>query len=138
MAGQACWHHRPVLPAAPDAARATACLQQGGLEDLGDRLPSELSGGQQQRVAIARALANNPPALVADEPTGNLDSKRASQVFDVLEELVRRGKTVIYLTHDRDLAARASDFIRLLDGRVVSRSESLGLAAETVRAEATP
>ena len=78
------------------------------------RLPSALSGGQQQRVAIARALANDPPVLVADEPTGNLDSKTAAQVFALLEELTQRGKTVIYVTHDpragrpRHLAHRAT------------------------------
>ncbi len=83
------------------------------------RLPSELSGGQQQRVAVARALANDPPVVVADEPTGNLDSKTAAQVFALLEELVSRGKTVVYVTHDPRLAALASARVELLDGRIV-------------------
>jgi putative ABC transport system ATP-binding protein len=99
-------------------ARVQACLTQVGLQDYGRRLPNQLSGGQQQRVAVARALANDPPVLVADEPTGNLDSKTAHQVFDLLQELTERGKSVIYVTHDRELAARASDRIDLLDGRI--------------------
>ena len=97
-----------------------ACLTQVELQDFGRRLPNQLSGGQQQRVAVARALANDPPVLVADEPTGNLDSKTAHQVFDLLQELTERGKSVIYVTHDRELAAHATDRIDLLDGRIVS------------------
>jgi len=99
--------------------RALACLEAVDLREYANRLPSELSGGQQQRVAIARALANDPPALVADEPTGNLDSKTAHAVFDTLAALPARGKTVIYVTHDRELAARADRRIALLDGRIV-------------------
>lgn len=99
--------------------RAEECLRMVDLADYAKRLPAELSGGQQQRVAIARALANNPPLLVADEPTGNLDSKSAHQVFDLLKTLTEQGKTVIYVTHDRELAARADSGIALLDGRLV-------------------
>jgi len=106
-------------------ARIQAALTDVGLADYGRRLPSQLSGGQQQRVAIARALANDPPVLVADEPTGNLDSKTAHQVFDLLQELTERGKSVIYVTHDRDLAARATHRIDLLDGHIVSASSGL-------------
>jgi putative ABC transport system ATP-binding protein len=98
---------------------AGTCLEQVGLGEYRRRLPSELSGGQQQRVAIARALANDPPALVADEPTGNLDSKTAHQIFDTLVALTEHGKTVIYVTHDRELAARSGARIELLDGRIV-------------------
>jgi putative ABC transport system ATP-binding protein len=90
-----------------------------GLAEQADRLPSELSGGQQQRVAIARALANDPPVLVADEPTGNLDSKTAGHIFDLLQSLTTQGKTVIYVTHDRQLAARATARVELIDGRLV-------------------
>jgi ABC-type lipoprotein export system ATPase subunit len=100
-------------------ARAHACLADVGLAEYAKRLPSELSGGQQQRVAIARALANNAPVLVADEPTGNLDSKTAVQVFDLLAQLTQQGKTVIYVTHDPQLADRATARIDLLDGRIV-------------------
>ena len=102
--------------------RALACLELAGIKELAQRLPSELSGGEQQRVAIARALANDPPVLVADEPTGNLDSHTAHLVFDTLAGLTQQGKTVIYVTHDRDLAARASARIELLDGHVIAAS----------------
>ena len=111
-----------ILPRRQWQERALECLQLVGLENYTRRLPGELSGGQQQRVAIARALANDPPVLVADEPTGNLDSKTAVQVFDLLESLTQRGKTIIYVTHDRNLAERAFDRIDLLDGRIVSRN----------------
>ncbi|HEY6412030.1 MAG TPA: ATP-binding cassette domain-containing protein, partial [Ktedonobacteraceae bacterium] len=89
-----------------------------GIRDLVNRLPGQLSGGQQQRVAIARALANNPPVIVADEPTGNLDSHSAQQVFETLAALTQQGKTVIYVTHDPQLAALATARIELLDGRI--------------------
>jgi ABC-type lipoprotein export system ATPase subunit len=107
--------------------RAKECLALVGLENLGKRLPSELSGGQQQRVAIARALANNPSVLIADEPTGNLDSQTALQVFTLLEELTQQEKTVIYVTHDRDLAARATARVDLLDGCVVNQNKAVHL-----------
>jgi ABC-type lipoprotein export system ATPase subunit len=119
--------------------RSAECLRLVGLADYRRRLPSELSGGQQQRVAIARALANDPPVVVADEPTGNLDSTTAHQVFEVLASLSSRGKTVIYVTHDRDLAARSSAGVELLDGRIVERRGvlSLGQGAETGTAGAS-
>src|SRR5207253_322210 len=79
--------------------RAMACLELAHIKDLAHRLPSEPSGGEQQRVAIARAIANNPPVIVADEPTGNLDSHTAHQVFDTLAGLTQHSKTVIYVTH---------------------------------------
>jgi ABC-type lipoprotein export system ATPase subunit len=116
--------------------RSMECLQLVGLENYANRLPSELSGGQQQRVAIARALANDPPVLIADEPTGNLDSKTAVQVFGLLEALTQRGKTVIYVTHDRDLAARATHRISLLDGRILSHTGELRLAQMEANREA--
>jgi ABC-type lipoprotein export system ATPase subunit len=112
------------LPGRKWRERALACLDLVGLKEYARRLPSELSGGQQQRVAIARALANDPPVLVADEPTGNLDSKTAHAVFDTLAGLTERGKTVIYVTHDRELAARADARIELLDGRIVDLTPS--------------
>jgi ABC-type lipoprotein export system ATPase subunit len=117
--------------------RAATCLELVDLADYRKRLPSELSGGQQQRVAIARALANDPPVLVADEPTGNLDSTMAHQVFEALAGLTSRGKTVIYVTHDHDLAARSSDGIELLDGRIVRRQgkEPLVLEQQTGSAD---
>jgi putative ABC transport system ATP-binding protein len=116
-------------------ARARSCLEMVSLGAFGSRLPSELSGGQQQRVAIARALANDPPVLVADEPTGNLDSRTAHAVFDTLADLVRAGKTVIYVTHDVALAERADARIALLDGRIVAQ---YGASALNAAREARP
>jgi putative ABC transport system ATP-binding protein len=101
--------------------RAMTCLDLAHISDLAHRLPSELSGGEQQRVAIARALANDPPVIVADEPTGNLDSKTAQTVFATLASLKQQGKTVIFVTHARELAAQANAHLELLDGRIVGR-----------------
>lgn len=88
--------------------RAMHLLEQVDMTENAHKLPSAISGGQQQRVAIARALANDPPVLVADEPTGNLDSKTANQIFALFEDLVKAGKTILMVTHDTDLAKRAS------------------------------
>jgi ABC-type lipoprotein export system ATPase subunit len=106
------------LPRRQWRERALACLETVGIRDLANRLPGQLSGGQQQRVAIARSLANNPPVIVADEPTGNLDSHSAQQVFETLAALTQQGKTVIYVTHDPQLAGLATARIELLDGRI--------------------
>src|SRR5262249_51068352 len=125
------------LPRRQGRPRALACLDTVGLADYTRRLPSELSGGQQQRVAIARALANDPPVLVADEPTGNLDSQTAHQVFDVLAALTDRDKTVIYVTHDRALAARATARIELLDGRIVAAHGAHAVVADIPSVEAS-
>ena len=95
-------------------------LELVGLGDKLDRVPSELSGGEQQRVAIARAIACDPGLLVGDEPTGNLDSETALLMFELLSDLNRRGMTVLYVTHDKELAARAPRIIEIRDGRVVS------------------
>jgi len=97
---------------------ATHNLELVGLGDKLDSVPAELSGGEQQRVAIARAIACDPLLLVGDEPTGNLDSETASQMFDLLAELNSRGTTVLYVTHDPGLAARAHRMITIRDGRV--------------------
>ena len=99
--------------------RAMHCLAMASVQERAHRLPGALSGGEQQRVAIARALANDPPVVIADEPTGNLDSHTAQQVFDTLAGLTAQGKTVIYVTHDPRLAARASARIELLDGQII-------------------
>jgi putative ABC transport system ATP-binding protein len=112
-----------VVPRGEWRPRAAACLADVGLASLGRRLPSELSGGEQQRVAIARAVANDPPLIVADEPTGNLDSTNAEAVFGLLQGLLDRGKTVVYVTHDGQLAARASASIDLRDGQIIARRE---------------
>ena len=99
--------------------RAMHLLELVGVADQADKLPSTLSGGQQQRVAIARAMANDPPILAADEPTGNLDSKTAESVFGLFETLVAQGKTILMVTHDRDLARRATRTVILSDGAVI-------------------
>jgi putative ABC transport system ATP-binding protein len=91
-----------------------------GLGAKADHVPAELSGGEQQRVAIARALAADPKLIVGDEPTGNLDSVTAGEMFDLFERLNAEGKTVVYVTHDRDLAAQAHRTISIRDGLVVS------------------
>jgi putative ABC transport system ATP-binding protein len=98
--------------------KAMHLLEQVGIAEHAHKLPSELSGGEQQRAAIARALANDPPLVVADEPTGNLDTSTASEVFVLFEELVSAGKTLMVVTHDRSLSARTERVIHLLDGRI--------------------
>lgn len=100
--------------------RALHLLSQVEMAEQADKLPSEVSGGQQQRVAIARALANDPPIIVADEPTGNLDSKTADAVFSLFEELVDGGKTILMVTHDDDLASRVTRAVTIADGRIAS------------------
>jgi len=100
--------------------RALHLLEQVDIGEHADKLPSAVSGGQRQRVAIARALANDPAFLAADEPTGNLDSKTAAAVFAVFEQLADEGKTILMVTHDRELAARAQRIVRLADGEIVS------------------
>jgi putative ABC transport system ATP-binding protein len=99
--------------------RALYLLEQVGMADCAYKLPSATSGGQQQRVAIARALANDPPIIVADEPTGNLDSKTALAVFDLFQSLVDKGKTFVMVTHDRDLASRVTRTVSIADGEIV-------------------
>ena len=100
--------------------RAIYLLKQVELAQHADKLPSALSGGEQQRVAIARAMANDPPILVADEPTGNLDSQTAEAMMQLFEKLVAQGKTILMVTHELDLARRASRIITLADGEIVA------------------
>jgi putative ABC transport system ATP-binding protein len=95
-------------------------LELVGLGDKLDNLPSELSGGEQQRVAIARALANDPQIIIGDEPTGNLDSKTEALMFELLKKLNKRGKTIIYVTHSKELAEKAGRKIVILDGRIAN------------------
>jgi putative ABC transport system ATP-binding protein len=98
--------------------KAMRLLERVGIADQAHKLPSALSGGQQQRAAIARALANDPPLVVADEPTGNLDSSASEGVFALFESLVAQGKTLLMVTHDASLSARTGRVIHLLDGRL--------------------
>ena len=97
---------------------AVESLKAVGLEHRMDHKPSEMSGGQQQRVAIARAIAARPPVILADEPTGNLDSRSTQEIMEVLKELHRSGRTVILITHDDEIAAQVNRVIRIKDGKV--------------------
>ena len=97
---------------------ADAVLKTVGLEGKEDRLPSKLSGGEAQRVAIARAIVNEPPILLADEPTGNLDTHHGQEIMELLKSLNRGGQTIVMVTHDDGMAAHADRTIRLLDGRI--------------------
>jgi putative ABC transport system ATP-binding protein len=99
--------------------RALELLRMVELEDHAYKLPSAISGGQQQRVAIARALANDPPIILADEPTGRLDSMTAETIFQIFERLISQGKTILMVTHDRSLAQRVSRILHLVDGQIV-------------------
>lgn len=110
-------------------ARAMTLLEQVGMADQAYKLPGAVSGGQAQRVAIARALANDPPLLVADEPTGSLDSQNAEIVIALFESLAAEGKTVLMVTHDNSLALRASRAILVADGRILSESVRVALPA---------
>jgi putative ABC transport system ATP-binding protein len=98
--------------------RAMRLLETVGLSSQAHKLPGAVSGGQQQRAAIARALANDPPLLVADEPTGNLDQASAHSVFDLFQKLIAGGKTILMVTHDKELADQAPRKIEILDGRI--------------------
>jgi putative ABC transport system ATP-binding protein len=100
--------------------RGLKLLEQMDIAEHAHKLPSAVSGGQQQRIAIARAMANDPPILVADEPTGSLDSATTQAVLRVFENLVSQGKTVLLVTHDRDLTSRAGRTITLADGEVAA------------------
>lgn len=97
---------------------AVQLLERVGLQEHADKLPSEVSGGQRQRVAIARALANDPMLIAADEPTGNLDSRTANDLFQVFAQLVDEGKTILMVTHDRELAARTGRIVHMADGAI--------------------
>lgn len=104
--------------------RALHLLEKVGIVDQADKLPADLSGGQQQRAAIARALANNPQLLVADEPTGNLDSQTTDAVMRLFADLSAEGKTVVMVTHERDLAHFFNCFITLVDGKIAANGAS--------------
>ena len=126
-----------VIPARDRQARARELLARVGVADQADKLPATLSGGQQQRVAIARALANDPPLVVADEPTGNLDSRTAEQVMALLASLGELGKTVLVVTHERELRQHFRRMIQLVDGRVVADSVLSPMASSSTEARCT-
>ncbi|NMD68952.1 ABC transporter ATP-binding protein [Bacillus sp. DNRA2] len=100
-----------------------SALEKVGLDSRASHRPTELSGGQQQRVAIARALAGNPPLLLADEPTGALDSKTGAEVLKLMKELNKQGHTIVLITHDMDIAKQAKRIIRIHDGKILAREE---------------
>lgn len=110
--------------------RAMHLLETVDLADQAEKLPSMVSGGQQQRAAIARALANDPPLLVADEPTGNLDTRTAGDVFELFSKLVDQGKTMIMVTHDKELAKRVPRVVEITNGKI-TRDEFVGGATWT-------
>jgi len=126
------------LPAAERHRRAAARLARVGLGDRGGHLPSQLSGGQQQRVAIARALVSDPALILADEPTGALDSRTSLEIMALLQELNRGGITIVVVTHERDIAAYAGRLIGFRDGRVLSdeRQAPRYAAADLARLDA--
>ena len=107
-----------IIPTTKRRARALELLEQVGITDQADKLPTALSGGQQQRAAIARALANDPPILMADEPTGNLDEATRSSVLELFAKLNAEGHTVIVVTHERDISRYTDRQVTLVDGRV--------------------
>jgi putative ABC transport system ATP-binding protein len=107
--------------------RAMELLELVEMPEQAHKLPSAVSGGQQQRAAIARALANDPAIIMADEPTGNLDTKTAKAMFDLFEDLTRKGKTIVMVTHDPSLAKRVSRTVTLEDGEIVHDTEASGM-----------
>ena len=106
------------VPRAERQKRVKAALERVGLIHRAKHLPTELSGGQQQRVAIARALVTNPSLILADEPTGNLDSKTSKEIMDIFHELHAQGNTIVLITHDNDVAKQAERAIHILDGQI--------------------
>jgi putative ABC transport system ATP-binding protein len=125
-------------PAAERHKRAMRALERVGLKGREDHHPNQLSGGQQQRVAIARALVTDAPVIMADEPTGNLDTKTSYEVMTILQGLVKEGKTVILVTHETDIAAYASRVITLRDGLMLSDRQQEPLDAAAAAAAAKP
>ena len=125
----------PLIYRGVDAAKrrilAEEALMRVGLEDRIHHKPKELSGGQQQRVAIARALSSKPPLILADEPTGNLDSKSGVEVMKMLKEIHQEGNTIVLITHDSDVAKQAERVVRIADGQITSDTA----ASEDVRCE---
>jgi putative ABC transport system ATP-binding protein len=113
--------------------RAIHLLDQVEMADQADKLPSEVSGGQQQRAAIARALANDPPLLVADEPTGNLDTKTADAVFQLFQRQIDQGKTIVMVTHEMEFAKRVTRTVTIADGEIIG--DGLHIVEEGIPAE---
>ena len=118
------------IPARERRDRAQRLLERVGISDQADKLPATLSGGQQQRAAIARALANDPPLILADEPTGNLDSATAEAVLGLFAEVNAEGRTIVVVTHERDIRSIVGREVTLVDGRIVAEEDQhAGLSA---------
>jgi putative ABC transport system ATP-binding protein len=117
------------MPPAERRARAVRALQKVGLGDRLDHRPNQLSGGQRQRVAVARALVGEPSILLADEPTGNLDSRTSAEIMALFDDLHAQGQTVVVITHEPDIAAHCRRTIRVLDGRIVEDAQNPARAA---------
>ncbi|HEY3273234.1 MAG TPA: ABC transporter ATP-binding protein [Methanocella sp.] len=115
-------------PAGERKARALRLLEQVDMARHADKMPTALSGGERQRVAIARALANDPQLIVADEPTGNLDSKAADSIYRLFDDLVAAGKTLVVVSHDPNIASRASRVATIADGKLVSVQQKIAQA----------
>ena len=113
-----------MLEVARDGDDLVVEAQQVGLGDRVHHRPNELSGGQRQRVAVARALVNRPSIILADEPTGNLDTQTSRQIMDLLAEVHRQGRTIVMVTHEADIAAYASHHLHMRDGRIVKAGEA--------------
>lgn len=113
-------YRRPAIPGSEQRRRAVEALKKVGLAKREDHTPNQLSGGQQQRVAIARALVNNPKLLLADEPTGNLDSRTSIEIMGIFQELNRAGMTIVMVTHELDVARYAKRMVVMRDGRIVT------------------
>lgn len=113
--------------------KATKMLDEVGLSDRASHKPNELSGGQRQRVAIARALINSPAIILADEPTGNLDTKTSYEIMNLFDQIHKRGNTVILVTHEEDIAKHAHRIIRLRDGMIESDEKNGAVKPETVK-----
>jgi putative ABC transport system ATP-binding protein len=116
-----------IIPAAARRSRAVELLERVGIAEQADKLPATSSGGEQQRAAIARALANDPPIVLADEPTGNLDEQTRRSVLELFDTLHAEGRTVIVVTHERDISRYADRLVTLVDGRIVddARTDSI-------------
>jgi putative ABC transport system ATP-binding protein len=123
-------------PTRERSGRAMTLLKQLGIPEQADKLPSAMSGGQQQRVAVARALVNAPALLLADEPTGNLDTRNAAMLLDLLDQLVAQGQTLVMVTHDPAVLRRAQRTVTLVDGRKVADGQPHPHAPHQAIAEA--
>ncbi len=125
-------YRRPPIPARDQRRRALEALTKVGLGQRGDHTPNQLSGGQQQRVAIARALVNQPKLLLADEPTGNLDSRTSIEIMGIFQELNQMGMTIVMVTHELDVARFAKRMVIMRDGRVVTDQTVEGMSVAQV------